>query len=118
MAKSKAIQYGVRTPEREGDFDRRGVVRNPGEHPDFEFGERRTYGMPDMSRNAINYYTGKTSSGKANYVKQKKMQGFTGGQGRGKDSFGAPKGSSSKVSNSGPMAKQKKGFGGQTTTQY
>ena len=118
MPKMKAIMYGIRSPEDAGDFDRRPVVKNPGEEPSYDFGMREKGGKDAYF--AGNRY-GKNSafaSGGANYAKQKKMQGITGGHGRGKDSFGKPKGSTSSFKGDGPMAKQKKGFGGQTTTQY
>lgn len=115
---AKSIMYGVRSPENEGDFDRRPVVNNKGSKPSYDFGERPSSGMPDMKRVSVTYFNGNASRGSAGYAKQKKMQGITGGQGRGKDSFGSPKGSKSSLGSKGSDAKQKKGFGGQTTRQY
>ena len=115
---AKSIMYGVRSPENEGDFDRRPVVNNKGSKPGYDFGERPTSGMPDMKRVSVTYFSGKASGTQGNYVKQKKMQGVTGGQGRGKDSFGSPKGKTSSFKSANGEAPQKKGFGGQTTRQY
>lgn len=116
----KSIKYGIRSPESEGDFDRRPVVNNEGKEPSYDFGKREKSGMPIMKRVSITYFTSNPMSGNSNgnHAKQKKMQGMTGGQGRGGDHFGKPKGSSSKVGGVSSPAKQKKGFGGQTTTQY
>ena len=114
MAKT-SIEYGVRSPGGLG-FDRRPVKSF--EDASYDFGKRGDRGkLPDDSA-SITYFGGKGSRGDANYVKQKKMQGVTGGQGRGKDSFGSPKGSTSSFKGNSGSAKQKKGFGGQTTTQY
>jgi hypothetical protein len=115
---AKSIMYGVRSPENEGDFDRRPVVNNKGKKPGYDFGERPTRGMPVMGKVSVTYFGGKATGSQGNYVKQKKMQGVTGGQGRGKDGFGSPKGKTSSFSGAKGSANQKKGFGGQTTRQY
>ena len=73
---AKSIMYGVRSPESEGDFDRRPVVNNKAKEPSYDFGKHEKEGMPIMKRVSVTYFTSDKISGNSagNSVKQKKTQ--------------------------------------------